>query len=207
MICSLADWNASKKFVPRAMTNYELTHDKLNRCSKVLSSGSLNNIKDNEVYYVSSDVSDMPTPDRAWGFVRTTMYGDSTGFQEFFSVTEPRESYVRVLRQNTWQSWKKQSDNVYYTQSTSTSIANLLYTAANALGYSPTERTHAGLISVSTDTIGQYALIWFMYKHGTTGQGIQVSNNVIALSAINSAGTLAITGGTAPYNIGVMFFY
>ena len=84
-----------------------MTQDKLNKCTKVLSSGSLNDLKDNEIYYLSSDVADMPTSERAWGFVRTTMYGDMTGMQEFFSVTEPRESYVRVLRQGVWQSWIK----------------------------------------------------------------------------------------------------
>ena len=107
MVSKKPAYSADPTFEPYSLPNYDLTQNKLNKCSKLLSSGSLNNIKDNEIYYASSDVTGMPSISRMWGFVRTTMYGDSTGIQEFFSVTEPIASYVRVLRQNVWQPWKQ----------------------------------------------------------------------------------------------------
>ena len=124
MICTKAAFAVSPKFVPYAKSNYSLTQDKLNKCTKVLSSGSLNDLKDNEIYYLSSDVADMPTSERAWGFVRTTMCGDMTGIQEFFSVTEPRESYVRVLRQGVWQSWIKTGGTTNYKSDVTFTTAN-----------------------------------------------------------------------------------
>lgn len=170
-----------------------------------VNSGSLNDVKTTSFNIYTANVSNRPSTG-GYYFVRTSAF-DSNGALQEATRLDNADAYVRTKNNGDRGEWRKKYTGAYYTSSTSASIANLLYTAANACGYSPIERTHAGLISVSTDTIGEYALIWFMYKHGTTGQGISVSHNVISLSAINSSGTVTLTGGTAPYNYGVMFFY
>ena len=104
--------------------------------------------------------------------------------------------------------WDLVCSNAYGYRITSNdaTIANLVFNAATACGLS-TSDAHAGMISVSTVTDNQYLLVYFLYKHQSIGRGISVANNTITLSAINNLGTLAFTGGTAPYRIGVQFFY
>ena len=185
------------------MTQYT---DGLKLSQNLLQSGSLNDIDKNAFVVATNAVSTRPTTDSAYYFVRTSKFDNNGISQEAISYANG-SSFSRVKNSAGWQAWIKQGAAPYFVSSSATSIANLLYDAARASGVNPTERTHAGLVSVSTDSIGDQLLAWFIYKHGTTGQGITIAHNNITLTAINSSGTVALTGGTAPYNYGVMFFY
>ena len=104
--------------------------------------------------------------------------------------------------------WDLVSANAYGYRTTANSgtVAGVINDAKIACGLDDT-KYHAGIVSVSSATDNEYLLVYFLYKYNTIGRGISIANNIITLSAINNLGTLAFTGGTAPYNIGIQFFY
>lgn len=113
--------------------------------------------------------------------------------------------YTRKYNGSSWSDWHVASP-AYTEASSSATCATFLSNAGWYQGLNPGDKVHTGLITVTTSTDNEYLLAFFLYKHNSIGRGISISNNVISLSAINNIGTVAVTGGTAPYNFSVIFF-
>ena len=69
-------------------------------------SGSLNDITSTTFSLYTSAVSDMPTSDGMWYYVRTSNWGTGHAFQEAFAMSSST-AYVRVQYQGTWKEWKQ----------------------------------------------------------------------------------------------------
>lgn len=107
-----------------------------------------------------------------------------------------RPDYVTLSKQST-----------YTTSTTNTSISNLLYNAAKAVGFSdPAADTKSFFASIFTETINECLFLYGVYKHGVLGYAVSTANKGITLNAINNLGTVSWTGGTAPYHVQVRFF-
>lgn len=113
------------------------------------------------------------------------------------NFTPYRPPYDTLIKQST-----------YTTSTTSTSISNLLYNAAKAVGYSnPAADTKSFVISVFTDAANECLLLYGAYKHGVMGYAVSTANKGITFEGvINNLGTVGWTGGTAPYHVQVRFF-
>jgi hypothetical protein len=97
------------------------------------------------------------------------------------------------------------AQSTYTTSTSNTSIANLLYTAANAVGVSPSV-IHFFMVSIYSDA-SDCLVICGAYKHGVVGYGVSMANgNITFEGAVNNFGTVGWTGGTAPYHVQVRFF-
>lgn len=97
--------------------------------------------------------------------------------------------------------------STYTTSTTNTSISNLLYNAAKAVGISdPAADTKSFFASIFTETINECLFLYGVYKHGVLGYAVSTANKDITLNAINNLGTVGWTGGTAPYYVQVRFF-
>lgn len=93
----------------------------------------------------------------------------------------------------------------YSIDSTTQSNAELLQRACEFYGVDKT-KVHAGIISVCTNTTQEYAFYYFMYQYNGINYKAEISKTSIEITAINAWGTVALTGGTTPYHIGVLFF-
>lgn len=70
-----------------------------------IDTGSLNDLTENKLYYVGTNITDKPTSD--WGFVRNTKFDSNTGMQEFVSIGTSSDAYIRTKVSGTWQAWKQ----------------------------------------------------------------------------------------------------
>ena len=108
-----------------------------------------------------------------------------------------RPDYDTLIKQST-----------YTTSTTNTSISNLLYDAAKAVGFSnPAATTKSFFVSIFTETSNECLFLYGVYKHGVIGYAVSTANKGITFEgAINNLGTIGWTGGTAPYHVQVRFF-
>ena len=108
-----------------------------------------------------------------------------------------RPDYDTLIKQST-----------YTTSTTNTSISNLLYDAAKAVGFSnPAATTKSFFVSIFTETLNECLLLYGVYKHGVIGYAVSTANKGITFEGvINNLGTIGWTGGTSPYHVQVRFF-
>lgn len=105
-----AAFGVSNKFVPYR-PNYDLVCSNINTLYGVypkgrVESGSLNDITSTVFSLYTSAVSDRPTSDGMWYYVRTSNLGTGHAFQEAFAMSSSI-AYVRVQYQGTWNAWKQ----------------------------------------------------------------------------------------------------
>ena len=84
-------------------------------------------------------------------------------------------------------------------------MSSLIYNEATAQGYA-TNNTLTYILSVHTGTDNEYLCAYGVYKHGVMHRCVAMVNNTISISAVNNLGTIALSGGTAPYYAKVKFF-
>lgn len=85
------------------------------------------------------------------------------------------------------------------------SMASLIYNEALAQGYD-TNNILTYMLSIYTATDNEYVCAYGVYKHGVMHRCVAMVNNTITISAFNNLGTIALSGGTAPYYAKVKFF-
>ena len=86
-----------------------------------------------------------------------------------------------------------------------TSMASIIYNEALAQGYD-TNNILTYMLSIYTATDNEYVCAYGVYKHGVMHRCVSIVNNTISISAFNNLGTIALSGGTAPYYAKVRFF-
>ena len=86
-----------------------------------------------------------------------------------------------------------------------TAFPNLLANAMAPYKFDSEYTSHTGMIYISTNTENEYCVAYFMIKRGTYCKVITLTNNGITTGPTNSAGTMTISGGTAPYHMSIRY--
>lgn len=107
MICTLADWKVSQKYVPyrKNLDQLEATKAPALDTGAGVDSGSLDDISENTFAIYTTNVSNLPTA-TSYYYVETSVFNSSSALQRAYD-TGNGESYVRVKYQGTWQAWKQ----------------------------------------------------------------------------------------------------
>lgn len=104
MICTLADWKISQKFVPHRKNLDELEATKAPILSGSITSGDLNDITINTFAMYANTVSSLPTSDNY--YVETSVFDANSLLQRAYNIATA-ESYVRVKCVGSWSAWKQ----------------------------------------------------------------------------------------------------
>lgn len=117
MICTLADWKVSQKYVPHSMSYQDLSDKKLDRLRSasdggLISSGDLNSITVNSFALYTNAVSNLPETAAGSGycFVRTSIFDSNAALQEAIML-QTGSMYTRTKYANTWGEWKKATNS------------------------------------------------------------------------------------------------
>lgn len=93
----------------------------------------------------------------------------------------------------------------YTITQTSTSFSNVLANAMEPYYFKNDYDTHTGMLFISTDVTNEYYVAYFSIDRGQSITIVKLSSNVIDLSAYNDAGSIVLSGGTAPYTMTVKY--
>ena len=105
----ISDTNQTHKFATAAQlqqisTNQTNVLSVMINNSSVISSGDLNDISENKFAVYSDNVSNRPTSDSDYYYVKTSKYDNTSILQEAYSLSSGR-MYSRVKYGGTWRSW------------------------------------------------------------------------------------------------------
>lgn len=142
MLCTLADWRVSQKFVPHCKSNYELTQytDGCSLGTVAKSSGSLDNITKNSFEVYSASVTGKPVDNEGntsafTGLCKTDVYNSSEAMQTLTRLSNGHR-WVRTKTAGTWNPWiemttLKTNLNVSASESGQLELANLIAYKSN----------------------------------------------------------------------------
>lgn len=105
MICTLADWKISQKYVPYRMSYQDLCDKKASALiNTTISSGSLDDVSQNTFAIYSDNVSNLPV--NQYCYVETFVIDANFALQKAYS-SRNGDAYVRVKASGTWTAWKQ----------------------------------------------------------------------------------------------------
>ena len=115
MLCTLADWNASQKYVP-GRPSYDIV-SKLaqnggfidSTLGGIIANADLNLIS-KSTFAVYNEPTNLPSGISGYCYVRTSVYDDNSALQELYVIQSNPVAYFRIKLNNSWTGWVQTSN-------------------------------------------------------------------------------------------------